>query len=70
VVVCSGGNSGPKPATVSNLAPWVLTVGASSIDRAFDSPIKLGNGVAIMVINKRLTVKDLYATLGCTARDI
>jgi subtilisin family serine protease len=52
VVVCSGGNSGPKPATVSNLAPWVLTVGASSIDRAFDSPIQLGNGVAIMVINK------------------
>jgi hypothetical protein len=27
----------------------MLTVGASSIDRAFDSPIKLGNGVAIMV---------------------
>ncbi|OEL28360.1 Subtilisin-like protease SBT5.6 [Dichanthelium oligosanthes] len=48
VVSCSGGNSGPKPATVSNLAPWMLTVGASSIDRAFDSPIKLGNGVAIM----------------------
>ncbi|RCV27179.1 hypothetical protein SETIT_5G303900v2 [Setaria italica] len=48
VVSCSGGNSGPKPATVSNLAPWMLTVGASSIDRAFDSPIKLGNGVGIM----------------------
>ncbi|CAO2166259.1 unnamed protein product [Urochloa humidicola] len=48
VVSCSGGNSGPKPATVSNLAPWLLTVAASSIDRAFDSPIKLGNGVAIM----------------------
>ncbi|TVU35232.1 hypothetical protein EJB05_17110 [Eragrostis curvula] len=48
VVVCSGGNSGPKPATVSNLAPWLLTVAASSIDRAFDSPVKLGNGVAIM----------------------
>ncbi|KAL6614581.1 hypothetical protein ACP70R_036851 [Stipagrostis hirtigluma subsp. patula] len=48
VVVCSGGNSGPKPATVSNLAPWILTVGASSIDRAFHSPIKLGNGMTIM----------------------
>ncbi|CAL4974261.1 unnamed protein product [Urochloa decumbens] len=48
VVSCSGGNSGPKPATVSNLAPWMLTVAASSIDRAFDSPIKLGNGVEIM----------------------
>lgn len=49
VVSCSGGNSGPKPATVSNLAPWMLTVAASSIDRAFDSPIKLGNGAMIMV---------------------
>ncbi|KAF0920222.1 hypothetical protein E2562_034032 [Oryza meyeriana var. granulata] len=48
VFVCSGGNSGPKPATVSNLAPWMLTVAASSIDRAFISPIKLGNGMVIM----------------------
>lgn len=56
VVSCSGGNSGPKPATVSNLAPWMLTVGASSIDRAFDSPIKLGNGVAIMVIKQTRSV--------------
>ncbi|EEC71416.1 hypothetical protein OsI_03596 [Oryza sativa Indica Group] len=48
VLVCSGGNSGPKPATVSNLAPWMLTVAASSIDRAFISPIKLGNGMVIM----------------------
>ncbi|KAL5219967.1 hypothetical protein ABZP36_024680 [Zizania latifolia] len=48
VVVCSGGNSGPSPATVSNLAPWLLTVGASSIDRAFISPIKLGNGMVVM----------------------
>uniref|UniRef100_A0A0A8Y3K2 Subtilisin-like protease SBT5.6 n=1 Tax=Arundo donax TaxID=35708 RepID=A0A0A8Y3K2_ARUDO len=48
VVVCSGGNSGPKPATVSNLGPWMLTVGASSIDRAFDSAVKLGDGMVIM----------------------
>ncbi|KAG8077788.1 hypothetical protein GUJ93_ZPchr0007g5199 [Zizania palustris] len=48
VVVCSGGNSGPSPATVSNLAPWLLTVAASSIDRAFISPIKLGNGMVVM----------------------
>uniref|UniRef100_A0ACD5VQI3 Uncharacterized protein n=1 Tax=Avena sativa TaxID=4498 RepID=A0ACD5VQI3_AVESA len=48
VVVCSGGNSGPAPATVSNLAPWILTVGASSIDRSFNSPIRLGDGRVIM----------------------
>ncbi|XBI65563.1 hypothetical protein VPH35_045384 [Triticum aestivum] len=52
VVVCSGGNSGPAPATVSNLAPWILTVGASSIDRSFNSPIRLGNGMVIMVRGK------------------
>ncbi|CAM0882507.1 unnamed protein product [Alopecurus aequalis] len=48
VVVCSGGNSGPAPSTVSNLAPWILTVGASSIDRSFNSPIRLGNGRVVM----------------------
>eukprot|EP00267_Zea_mays_P037571 XP_008675086.1 subtilisin-like protease SBT5.6 isoform X5 [Zea mays] len=48
VVSCSGGNSGPRPATVSNLAPWMLTVAASSIDRAFHAPVRLGNGVTVM----------------------
>ncbi|CAL9056224.1 unnamed protein product [Musa banksii] len=47
VVACSAGNDGPVPATVSNLAPWMITVGASSIDRAFDSLVLLGNGVTI-----------------------
>ncbi|XP_031497840.1 subtilisin-like protease SBT5.6 [Nymphaea colorata] len=44
VVACSAGNSGPKPATASNLAPWIITVAASSIDRSFESPVVLGNG--------------------------
>ncbi|KAL5997694.1 hypothetical protein ACLOJK_008624 [Asimina triloba] len=47
VVACSAGNLGPGPATLSNLAPWILTVGASSIDRMFLSPILLGNGMEI-----------------------
>ncbi|XP_047945003.1 subtilisin-like protease SBT5.6 [Salvia hispanica] len=47
VVVCSAGNSGPGPSTVTNVAPWVITVGASSIDRVFSSPVILGNGVAL-----------------------
>lgn len=49
VVVCSAGNSGPTPATASNLAPWILTVGASSVDRIFTSPVILGNGMEIQV---------------------
>lgn len=53
VVSCSGGNSGPRHATVSNLAPWMLTVAASSIDRAFHAPVRLGNGVTVMVIKRK-----------------
>ncbi|XP_072993873.1 subtilisin-like protease SBT5.6 [Typha latifolia] len=48
VVACSAGNSGPGPATASNLAPWIITVAASSIDRSFDAPIRLGDGKMIM----------------------
>ncbi|KAH7674294.1 Tripeptidyl-peptidase II protein [Dioscorea alata] len=35
VVVASAGNSGPEAGTVSNTAPWILTVAASTIDREF-----------------------------------
>lgn len=40
----SAGNSGPFPATVSNFAPWSLTVAASTIDRKFIAQVALGNG--------------------------
>lgn len=49
VVSCSAGNSGPDPRTVSNMAPWIITVGASSIDRDFMGPVLLGNGMRIEV---------------------
>ena len=42
-VVTAAGNSGPSPGTVENVAPWMLTVGASTIDREFNSYIALGN---------------------------
>ncbi|GAV82229.1 Peptidase_S8 domain-containing protein/PA domain-containing protein [Cephalotus follicularis] len=44
VVACAAGNSGPTPSTLSNTAPWIITVGASSIDRMFFGPLLLGNG--------------------------
>ncbi|PKA61855.1 Subtilisin-like protease [Apostasia shenzhenica] len=47
LVVCSGGNDGPDSFTVVNTAPWVLTVGASSIDRIFQSTIVLGNSLVL-----------------------
>jgi len=43
VVVCAGGNDGPMPGSVSNVAPWIITVGASTIDRTFSSIAFLGN---------------------------
>ncbi|XP_051126249.1 subtilisin-like protease SBT5.3 [Andrographis paniculata] len=45
VVVCSAGNSGPGDGTVSNVAPWQITVGASTIDRQFPSIVVLRNNV-------------------------
>ncbi|KAL6520425.1 hypothetical protein OROHE_017013 [Orobanche hederae] len=44
VVVASAGNSGPQAGTVSNVAPWILTVGASTIDRVFAANVVLKNG--------------------------
>lgn len=43
-VSCSAGNSGPINTSLSNEAPWILTVGASTIDRTVKATAKLGNG--------------------------
>ncbi|XP_065854154.1 subtilisin-like protease SBT5.3 [Euphorbia lathyris] len=43
LVVCSAGNSGPSAGTASNVAPWILTVAASTLDRDFPSNVILGN---------------------------
>lgn len=47
-VVCSGGNSGPYPQTVTNTAPWIITVAASTIDRGFPTAITLGNNQTVV----------------------
>lgn len=44
-VSCAAGNSGPIPSTLSNDAPWILTVGASTIDRNIIATVKLENGM-------------------------
>ncbi|KAL3719657.1 hypothetical protein ACJRO7_004610 [Eucalyptus globulus] len=43
-VSCAAGNFGPYSGLVSNAAPWILTVGASTIDRNLVAKVKLGNG--------------------------
>lgn len=44
VTVCAASNSGPSSQTVTNIAPWIFTIAASSIDRDFTANAVLGNG--------------------------
>uniref|UniRef100_R7W415 Subtilisin-like protease n=1 Tax=Aegilops tauschii TaxID=37682 RepID=R7W415_AEGTA len=52
--VCPAGNAGPGSATLSNVAPWITTVGAGTLDRDFPAYVQLGNG-------KNYTGVSLYA---------
>ncbi|XP_024540705.1 subtilisin-like protease SBT4.8 [Selaginella moellendorffii] len=56
-VSCSAGNGGPGFQTIENSAPWILTVGASTIDRKFSVDIKLGNSKTIQVKGKIVLCK-------------
>ncbi|XP_010483489.1 PREDICTED: subtilisin-like protease SBT4.8 [Camelina sativa] len=44
LTVHSAGNSGPDPATVASVAPWVLSVAATTTNRRFLTKVVLGNG--------------------------
>ncbi|KAJ0967550.1 hypothetical protein J5N97_024467 [Dioscorea zingiberensis] len=46
-VSSSAGNTGPRESSVENNAPWMLTVGASTLDRSIRVTVKLGNGEEI-----------------------
>ncbi|KAL3834548.1 hypothetical protein ACJIZ3_009284 [Penstemon smallii] len=52
-ISCSAGNGGPDPISLTNVSPWVTTVGASTMDRDFPATVKLGTG-------KILTGASLY----------
>uniref|UniRef100_M1BPJ1 Cucumisin n=1 Tax=Solanum tuberosum TaxID=4113 RepID=M1BPJ1_SOLTU len=47
-VIAAGGNSGPDSNTISNTAPWVITVAASNSDRHIVTPLTLGNNNTIL----------------------
>ncbi|KAK2458180.1 subtilisin protease SBT1.7 [Trifolium repens] len=52
-VSCSAGNSGPDPVSLTNVSPWITTVGASTMDRDFPADVSLGNG-------RKITGTSLY----------
>ena len=59
-VVCSAGNSGPGAGTVSNTAPWLVTVGASTVDREFPAYLVLGNKKRIKVGTSKCISPNCY----------
>ncbi|KAG4942415.1 hypothetical protein JHK85_047061 [Glycine max] len=56
-VACSAGNTGPRGGSVANVAPWIMTVGAGTLDRDFPAYATLGNG-------KRFAGVSLYSGEG------
>ncbi|KAG5542917.1 hypothetical protein RHGRI_015866 [Rhododendron griersonianum] len=56
-VSCLAGNSGPGKGSLVNVAPWIMTVGARTIDRDFPAYAVMGDG-------KRFTGVSLYSGKG------
>ncbi|CDY14583.1 BnaC02g25300D [Brassica napus] len=48
LTVNSAGNSGPSPTTVSSVAPWILTVAASTTNREFLTKVVIQNGKTLV----------------------
>ncbi|KAH0936787.1 hypothetical protein HID58_004248 [Brassica napus] len=47
-VLMAGGNFGPDAYSVQNIAPWIITVAATSLDRWYPKPLTLGNNVTLL----------------------
>lgn len=50
-VSCSAGNAGPVKSSLANVAPWIMTVGAGTLDRNFPAYALLGNGKKVMGVS-------------------
>ncbi|KAI3749005.1 hypothetical protein L6452_12506 [Arctium lappa] len=64
-ISCSAGNGGPDPVSLTNVSPWITTVGASTMDRDFPGSVKLGSGVMLKGVSlykgrRNLKPKMLY----------
>jgi hypothetical protein len=58
LVSTSAGNSA-FPGTATNVAPWILTVAASTIGREFNSNIYLGNS-KVLKVNLAYSIACVY----------
>ena len=62
VTSAAAGNSGLSAGRVCNVAPWMLSVAASTVDRRFVDRIVLGNGKTV-VVSGRSVLKQLKLRL-------
>ncbi|KAF8396405.1 hypothetical protein HHK36_018024 [Tetracentron sinense] len=67
LVSASAGNEG-NPYTASNVAPWILTVAASSMDREFNANVYLGNSKILKGYSlSPLKMKRSYGVINASA---
>uniref|UniRef100_M4DRG9 Uncharacterized protein n=2 Tax=Brassica campestris TaxID=3711 RepID=M4DRG9_BRACM len=60
-VVFSGGNDGPDPGLVQNVAPWAVSVAASTMDRSFPTNIVIDGGFTLT--GQSLVSQEIIGTL-------
>ncbi|KAK8500658.1 hypothetical protein V6N12_020350 [Hibiscus sabdariffa] len=57
------GNGGPDPVSLTNVSPWITTVGASTMDRDFPASVKLGSGRTIAGVSLYKGRRSLQANM-------
>ncbi|VVA95630.1 unnamed protein product [Arabis nemorensis] len=60
-VVFSGGNDGPDPGVVQNVAPWAISVAASTVDRSFPTRIVIDGNFTLT--GQSLISQEITGTL-------
>ncbi|KAF8403248.1 hypothetical protein HHK36_011349 [Tetracentron sinense] len=73
LTVCSAGNDGPNPWSVQNIAPWIMTIAASGMDRQFRTVVGLGNGMKTsgISVNTYSPTKRMYPLIdGASAANL
>ena len=59
ILVSASARNSAFPGTATNVAPWILTVAASSVDREFHSIVYLGNS-KVLKVNLVYSTPPLY----------